>query len=86
MPDYNLQDPTDLDIMRGQFDMYTSDDWQEYIELAEDRGMGYKNINILKTAERKAGIGKFLSPKVINWILSLVEQLDADDDDDEEEE
>ncbi|GAB5555563.1 MAG: hypothetical protein Sapg2KO_51540 [Saprospiraceae bacterium] len=83
MPEYNLQDPTDLDIMRGQFDMYTSDDWQEYIELAEEAGMGYKNINILKTAERKAGIGKFLSPKVINWILSLVEQLDQDEDEEE---
>lgn len=80
MPNYDLQDPTDLDIMRGQFDMHTSDDWQEYIDLAEERGMGYKNINILKTAQRKAGIGKFLSPKVINWILSLVEQLDSDDE------
>lgn len=80
MATYNLQDPTDLDIMRGQFDMYSSEDWQNYIELAERQGMNYKNINILKTAQRKAGIGKFLSPKVINWILSLVEQLDSDEE------
>jgi hypothetical protein len=80
MPDYDLQDPTDLDIMRGQFDMHTADDWQEYIDLAEERNMGYKNINILKTAQRKAGIAKFLSPKVINWILSLVEQIDSEEE------
>lgn len=80
MPDFDLQDPTDLDIMRGQFDMNTVEDWQEYIELAEERDMGYKNINILKTAQRKAGIGKFLSPKVINWILNLVEQLDSEEE------
>ena len=80
MPDYDLQDPTDLDIMRGQFDMYTADDWQEYIDLAEEEGMGYKNMNILKTAQRKAGISKFLSPKVVNWVLSLVEQLDSDEE------
>jgi len=80
MPNFDLQDPTDLDIMKGQFDMHTADDWQEYIDLAEARGMGYKNINILKTAQRKAGIAKFLSPKVINWILSLVEQLDNDEE------
>ena len=80
MPEYDLQDPTDLDIMRGQFNMYTSDDWQEYIEEAEARGIGYKNINILKTAQRKAGIAKYLSPKVINWILSLVERLDDDEE------
>ena len=80
MPEYNLQDPTDLDIMRGRFDMYTADEWQEYIEWAEERKMGYKNINILKTAQRKAGIGKYLSPKVIKWILSLVEQLDFEEE------
>lgn len=80
MPNFDLQDPTDLDIMRGQFDMNTADDWQEYIDIAEARGMGYKNINILKTAQRKAGISKYLSPKVINWVLSLVEQLDSEEE------
>ncbi len=80
MPNFDLQDPTDLDIMKGQFDMHTADDWQEYIDLAEAREIGYKNINILKTAQRKAGIAKYLSPKVINWILSLVEQLDNDEE------
>lgn len=80
MPNYDLQDPTDLDIMKGEFNMYNAEDWQGYIELAEARGIGYKNINILKTAQRKAGIAKFLSPKVINWVLSLVEQLDDDEE------
>ncbi|MFT4534087.1 MAG: exodeoxyribonuclease V alpha subunit [Saprospiraceae bacterium] len=85
MPEYDLNDPTDLDIMRGQFNMYTADDWEEYIELAEERSIGYKNINILKSAQRKAGIAKYLSPKVINWVLNLVDQLDSYDDEDEEE-
>ena len=80
MPKYDLNDPTDLDIMRGQFNMYSADDWQEYIDEAEERNIGYKNINILKTAQRKAGIAKFLSPKVIHWVLSLVEKLDYDDE------
>lgn len=80
MPTYDLNDPTDLDIMRAQFNMYTADDWEEYIEEAEERGIGYKNINMLKTAQRKAGIAKYLSPKVINWILSIVERLDSDEE------
>ncbi len=83
MPEYDLQDPTDLDIMRGQFDMYTADDWQEYIELAEERAIGYKNVKILKTAQRKAGISKYLSPKVINWVLNLVERLDIEEEEEE---
>jgi hypothetical protein len=80
MATYDLNDPTDLDIMRGQFNMYTSDDWQEYIEEAEERQIGYKNINILKTAQRKAGIAKYLSPKVIQWVLRLVDQLDSEEE------
>ena len=80
MSKYDLNDPTDLDIMRGQFNMYTAEDWEEYIELAEQRNIGYKNIKILNTAKRKAGIAKYLSPKVINWVLSLVDQLDADEE------
>lgn len=86
MAKYDLTDPTDVDIMRGQFNMYSADDWQEYIELAEERNIGYKNINILKNAQRKAGIGKFLSPKVINWILSLVDQLDLEEEEEESDE
>ena len=86
MPNYDLQDPTDLDIMRGHFDMVTHEEWDEYIELAEDKKMGYKNINILKSARKKAGISKYMSPKVINWVLNLVERLDADDEDEYEEE
>lgn len=78
MTEYDINDPTDLDIMRSNFDVISPEDWDEYIELAEDRNMGYKNINILKTAQRKAGVAKFLSPKVIKWILSLVERLDEE--------
>ncbi len=85
MPEYDLQDPTDQDIMRGQFNMYTPEDWQEYIDEAEARSIGYKNIKILKTAQKKAGIAKFLSIKVINWVLSLVERLDEEEDNGEEE-
>ena len=83
MAKYDINDSTDLDIMRGQFDMYSVEDWDEYIELATEQKMGYKNINILKTASRKAGISKYLSPKVILWILNLVDQIDSYDEDEE---
>jgi hypothetical protein len=76
MPEYDINDPTDLDIMRSQFDIISRDDWEEYIELATEKSIGYKNINILKSASRKSGISKYLSPKVIKWALSVVEQLD----------
>ncbi|MFT4760186.1 MAG: exodeoxyribonuclease V alpha subunit [Paraglaciecola sp.] len=84
MPKYDINDPTDLDIMRAQFDMYTHEEWDEYVELAEEKNLGYKNVNILKSASRKAGIAKYLSPKVINWVLSLVDRLEEILDDEEE--
>lgn len=84
MPEYDINDPTDLDIMRSQFDIISRDDWEEYIELASERNIGYKNVNILKSASRKAGISKYLSPKVIKWALSVVEQLDEELDEEEE--
>jgi len=80
MPDYDLNDPTDLDILRGQFNMLTADEWEEYILLAEERSIGYKNINILKSAQRKAGIAKYLSPKVLSWVMDLVDRLDEDEE------
>lgn len=77
MVEYDLQNPYDLDIMHSEFDMITEDDWDEYIELAEEHKMGYKNINCLKSALKKAGISKYFSNKMIRWALSLVEELDA---------
>ncbi len=80
MPEYDINDPTDLDIMKSTFDMYSADDWEEYINAAEAMNMNYKNIKILKTAQRKAGISKYLSPKVIQWVLNLVEKIDSDEE------
>lgn len=82
MPKYDINDPTDLDILRAQFDMISHAEWDEYIELAEERNIGYKNINILKSSSRKAGISKFLSPKVIQWVMNLKDQLDEEEDED----
>jgi len=84
MPKYDINDPTDLDIIRAQFDMITHEEWEEYIELAEEQKLGYKNINILKSASRKAGISKYLSPKVLQWVFNLIEKIEEDDDEDDD--
>ena len=79
MANFDINDPTDLDIMRAQFDIISHAEWAEYIEMAEDQNIGYKNINIIKSASKKAGISKYMSPKVINWVLSLIEKLDLEE-------
>ena len=79
MPKYDINDPTDQDIMRSQFDIITHREWDGYIALATERNFSPKNLNILKTASRKAGISKYMSPKVIKWVLELVDQLDEEE-------
>ncbi len=86
MPTYDINDPTDLDIIRAQFDMITHEEWDEYIALAEERSIGYKNVNILKSAMRKAGMSKYLSPKVLSWVMSLVDRLEEDEGDEDDDE
>lgn len=78
MPKYDINNHTHLEIMSAEFDMYSHDDWDEYVELAEKRNMHYKSINVLRSAGKKAGLSKYLSPKVINWVLELVDELDED--------
>jgi len=80
MAKYDINDPTDLDIVKGQFDMITHEEWDDYIAMAEERSIGYKNVKILNTAQRKAGMSKYLSPKVLSWVMSLVDRLDEDEE------
>ncbi len=86
MSEYNLNDPVDVEIMRGKFDMYSHEDWDEYIEIAEERKIGSKNINILKSSCKRAGLAKFMTPKVLLWVLNLIDQLDEEEDEYEDDE
>ncbi|MFK7806469.1 MAG: hypothetical protein AB8F74_01585 [Saprospiraceae bacterium] len=89
MPDYDINDPTDIDILRAQFDRISHEEWDEYIEVAEQNSIGYKRIKVLKSASRKAGIAKYLSIKMIHWVLTIVEELEElmyEDEDEEDEE
>lgn len=80
MTDYDLSDPYDLDLMRYRFDEISEEEWEAYIEQAGEKKMGYKNINALKSAQKKARLSKYLSDKMIRWVLSLVEQLDTENE------
>ena len=85
MQKYDINDPTDVDIMRSEFDSHTADDWDEMIEIAESYSMKRKEISMLRTAVRKAQMGKYLSVKQIYFILQVVERLDELQDEEEYE-
>ena len=76
MDKYDINDPTDIDIMRSTFDGYTADEWEEMLEDAEALKMSRKDVSMLRTALRKAQMGKYLSVKQIFYILKVVDKLD----------
>ena len=77
MDKFDINDPTDIDIMRAEFDGYTPDDWDAYIEDAETLSLGRKDKSMLRTALRKAQMGKYLSVKQIFYILKVVDKIDT---------
>ncbi len=86
MDKYDINDPTDIDIMRAEFDGYTADDWDDFIEDAESLSLGRKDIGMLRTALRKAQMGKYLSVKQIFYILKVVDKVDTMMEEEEYEE
>jgi len=40
MPVYDINDPTDLDIMRAQFDIISNGEWEDYIDIALAKNIG----------------------------------------------
>lgn len=78
MAEYDINNHTHLEIISNLFDMNSVDDWEEYADEAEKRDMSYKSVNVLRSAAKRAGMSKYMSPKVMVWALSLADQLDED--------
>jgi exodeoxyribonuclease V alpha subunit len=85
MANYDLQDPYDLATMNALFDNFSREDWEKYIELAIEKQIGFKNINVLKSAEKKTGMSKYMNAKIIKWVLNLIDDLDTKVEDDEKD-
>jgi exodeoxyribonuclease V alpha subunit len=83
MANYDINDPYDVELINAEFDGYSEEDWDRYIELSKEKKFAFKSVGMLNTARKKARLSKYLSSKQIVLMLSLVEQLDqmvADDE------
>jgi exodeoxyribonuclease V alpha subunit len=83
MAKYDINDPYDVELINAEFDGYSEEDWDSYIELAKEKKFSFKSLDILKTARKKARLSKYLSSKQMAIMLTLVEQLDEMEADDE---
>src|SRR5258706_11526327 len=77
---YNLQDPTDVDVLRYNFECITTEEWQIYIEFVQHdqhwRAFSKGDKDCLYNMQRNAGNTRRLSDKQIKWGVGLAEKID----------
>lgn len=85
MANYDLQDPYDIAELRAIFQGYTIEEWENYIEFAKNKKIGFNKIGVLITAVKKGDFRNH-SDKQKAFALSIIEELDTIKLDDEKDE
>ena len=78
--EYDLSDPTDLEVLKSDFEFYSADEWQEFIDwslLPENKKkFSYEERGCLMVARKKALYNSFPSSKQMVWALKIVDKID----------
>jgi exodeoxyribonuclease V alpha subunit len=81
MTKYDLQDPYDLSRLDADFDSYSAECWEKYIELAGERGLSFADRSALRRARNNMHRRNF-SAKQKLWAVNIAERLDEWEQDD----
>lgn len=77
---YDLSDPTDLDVLKSDFEYYSADEWQEMIDfsLAEEnkKAFTYDERGCLMSARKKALYNNYPSYKQMVWALKIADKVE----------
>jgi hypothetical protein len=78
---FDLSDPTDLAMLNAEFESFTPEDWQEYIDLSLEPGykrtLSYDERGCLMAVRKRALYGGYPSPKQILWALNIIDKIEA---------
>jgi len=78
--EYDLSDPTDLEVLKSDFEFYTADEWQGFIDwslLPENKKqLSFDERGCLMTARKKALYKGYPSPKQMAWALKIVDKIE----------
>lgn len=78
--EYDLQDPTDLEILKSDFDMYKPEEWQGMIDwslsVGKKRSLSYDERGILMQARKKALYNNYPTPKQMVWALKVADKIE----------
>jgi exodeoxyribonuclease V alpha subunit len=79
--EYDLSDPTDLEMLKSDFEAISADEWQEYIDLslqeAYKKKLSYDERGCLMIARKKALYKGYPSPKQMVWALKISDKIEA---------
>lgn len=77
---YDINDPTDLDIMRNDYEWISEEEWQEYLDFAyapeNKRSITFDERACLSRMKKQAGQARKHSDKDIHWGLIIVEKIE----------
>jgi len=78
--EYDLSDPTDLDMLKSDFEVYSADEWQELIEFSLEDGnkkkISYDERGCLMIARKKASYNSYPSSKQMVWALKIADKIE----------
>ena len=78
---YDLSDPTDLDVLKADFEAFSSEEWQEMIDfslLPENKKiLSYDERGCLMVARKKAVYKSYPSYKQMIWALQIADKIEA---------
>lgn len=87
---YDLSDPSSIQLMKGLFDRIRKEEWQEYIEFTKQpeykSSFSFEDRGILMKAQKFTGRSDRLSLKQVRWAMNLVDQIDDIEEDETQSE
>lgn len=77
---YDLSDPTDLDVLKSDFEMYSADEWQKMIDYSLQDGnkklLTYDERGVLMQARKKAVYNNYPTSKQMVWALKVADKVE----------
>lgn len=78
--EYDLSDPTDIEMLKSDFEAFSPDDWQEMIDYSlqtdNKKAFSYDERGCLMIARKKRLYHGFPSYKQMIWALKIADKID----------
>lgn len=78
--EYDLSDPTDLELLKSDFEAFSPEDWQEMIDFSLEsdnkKAFSYDERGCLMAARKKSLYKSYPSYKQMIWALKIADKIE----------